>query len=133
MAGRYAFGRGCPELQCQRIKRDGAQCQRVRVTGSRFCCVHGGGDAGRKARLIWRQWRKASVALYSQGYQDELAALVPCAGRIVLGEAWLAAREHGDPRLYQQARRTVAGRYRARLIALGRADVLEGLGIASGA
>ncbi len=126
---RYSFGRGRPELQCEKIKRNGERCRAVRATGSRLCCRHGGGPAAKAARAVWLQWRANCRALYQAGFQDDLAGVVPVAGRVMLGEAWQAAQEHGDPRTYQAMRRTVAARYRSRIMAVGRADILAELGI----
>ena len=94
-----------------------------------FCNKHGGGPAAKVAREARQQWRKMRGWLYEQGYDDDLCGAVTYPARVVLAEAWKAAREHGDPRIYQQARRQVAARYRKRIEVMGRSDILADLGL----
>lgn len=126
---RYSFGRGRPELQCEKIKKNGEQCRAVRCTGQKYCNRHGGGVAVKAAREAGRIWRFTSWKFYKAGLSDPLLGMVGPAVRLTLGEAWLAAQHHGDPRIYTNTRRAVARRYVSRLVACGKTDILDELGI----
>lgn len=128
---RYSFGRGDPALRCERVKKNGERCKAVRCEGSKYCNRHGGGkyvSAGLEAR---RHWFALRPRLYSVGFNDQLAAMANMAGKVALGEAWLAAREHGDPVIYAKARREVAAKCAGRIRFYGREDLLEELGVLS--
>lgn len=123
------FGRGRPEIRCERIKRNGERCKAPRCNGSRFCNKHGGGATVKAGADAWRRWKVFRGALYAAGFQDEVARLIPCHARLALGEVWMAAQAAGDPGPYSNMRKALALRYRSRIEHAGRADLLEQLGI----
>lgn len=116
-------------IRCEAIKRDGTRCGNARCVGHTRCGKHGGGRYVQAAKRSYKAWRNIRGEAYRSGFEDPLAGCIATGGRVVLAEAWLAANAAGDPVLYQEARRAVARRYRSRIAAAGRADLLEALGI----
>lgn len=116
-------------IRCERIKRDGTRCKNPRVKGATVCGKHGAGKAKKAAAQAWREWCRIRPAALAAGFEDRLANAVTVPGRIVLADAWLAAQAAGDPVIYQNARRAVAARYRARLEYIGAGHLLDELGV----
>lgn len=126
---RHTFGRGRPEMQCEKIRRNGDRCRAVRCKGERFCNRHGGGKVVKAGEEAQRRWRTFRGALYAAGFKDEVARLIPMHARLALGEAWMAAQAHGDAASYSAMRKALATRYKARIRHAGREDLLEQLGV----
>ena len=107
--------------KCEGINKAGNRCGAIASGGTGRCAFHGGPSKAREAATRARKlfYQRLRPRLTEIELQDQMLQALPYAGRVIMAEAIIAARETRDPMIAIEARRRMEYRYVGRLTAAG--------------
>lgn len=103
--------------KCEALNKAGERCRAIASGGTGRCAFHGGpskaNDAAQMARRIYHERLKPRLTETERA--DRMLQALPYAGKVVMAEAMIAARETRDPMIAIEARRRMEWRHVGRL------------------